>query len=298
MIEPETAARGPVLATAVPITEAGAETGEGPRWDAAVGILWWVDVDGGKVHRFDPASHANTTIDLGTVVGAVNPRTHGGLVVAVDLRVALLDWETGALEPIASLEPGPTPSRVNDAACDPAGRLWVGTCAADWQPNPRSGSLYRVDPDGTTTRAIPDVTLSNGLAWRPDGTELFYVDTPTQRIDAYRADPATGELGPRRTVAVIPEAAGMPDGLTLDAEGMLWLGLWGGGAVWRIDPADGRCVGIVEVPTPNVTACAFGGPGLDDLYITTAREAGSPLGGALFHARVGVSGLPAYAFAG
>ena len=298
MTEPAAAGRGPVLATAVPVTDPGAETGEGPRWDPAAGILWWVDVDGGRVHRYDPASGADTAIDLGVVVGAVNPRAGGGLVVAVDLRVALLDWETGALETLATLASGPAPSRTNDAVCDPAGRLWVGTCAADWQPNPGAGSLYRVDPDGTVTRAIPSVTLSNGLAWRPDGRELFYVDTPTQRIDAYPADPATGELGPRRTVAVIPDAAGMPDGLVLDADGLLWVGLWGGGAAWRIDPADGRCVGVVEVPTPNVTACAFGGPALDDLYLTTAVEAGSPLGGALFHARVGIRGMPPFAFGG
>ena len=298
MTEPRIATPGPVLATAVPVTNPGAETGEGPRWDPVAGILWWVDVDGGRVHRYDPASRTNASLDLGTSVGAVNPRIGGGLVAVVDMRVAMLDPETGALETLVTLDPGPAPSRTNDAACDPAGRLWVGTCAADWQPNPGSGSLYRVDADGTVTRAVPAVTLSNGIAWRPDGSELFFVDTPTQRIDAYPADPATGELGERRTVAVIPAEAGMPDGLVLDAEGLLWVGLWGGGAAWRIDPADGRCVGVVEVPTVNVTACAFGGPALDDLYLTTAAEPGNPLGGALFHARVGVAGLPAYPFAG
>ncbi|MFF0450014.1 SMP-30/gluconolactonase/LRE family protein [Streptomyces sp. NPDC004609] len=178
--------------------------------------------------------------------------------------------------------------RFNDGGCDPDGRFYCGTMAYDVAPG--RGSLLRLDTDGSVTRVLTGVTISNGLAWSPD--------TATGRVDAFDYDTERG-LTARRTAVRIPDAAGLPDGLAVDAEGHLWVALWGGSAVHRYTP-QGRLDAVVELPATQVTACAFGGPDLDRLYITTSRmgldPAAEPLAGALFRADVGVPGLPAGAY--
>jgi len=247
--------------------------GEGPTWDPATRRLVWVDILGCEVHAYDPATGADTVLKTEQHVGAAKPRAGGGLVVNLRDGVGLYDPD-GSFRWLAR-----TPLdgvRGNDAAVGPDGALWAGTMRYDEAP--RGGLLRRVGPDGAVATVLHDVTISNGIAWSPGGDLMYYVDTPTGRIDVFDFD---GRPRARRTFAEVP---GDPDGLTVDADGCVWVALWGGGRVLRYSPA-GTLDQVVEVPTPQSTACAFGGPGLRDLYITTATAGapeGDPLAGSLF----------------
>jgi sugar lactone lactonase YvrE len=191
---------------------------------------------------------------------------------------------------------------MNDGKCDPAGRFWAGTMALDERP--RAGALYRLDPDGAVHTMLRDVTISNGLDWSDDGRTMYFIDSPTQTVDAFDFDVATGSIANRRTVVRIPIEHGTPDGLALDSDDGVWVSLWGGGAVHRYT-ATGTLDAIVHVPTPFPTSCTFGGDDLGDLYITTAwiqlaadERAGQPHAGSLFHVRSGARGRPANRFGG
>ncbi|WP_101254199.1 SMP-30/gluconolactonase/LRE family protein [Streptomyces barkulensis] len=255
----------------------GALLGEGPTWDAERERLVWVDILASRVHTYAPADGRRTVLATEQHVGAAKPRAGGGLVVNLRDGVGLYDGDGSfswlRREPVAG-------RRGNDAAVAPDGALWAGTMAYDERPG--GGTLSRVAPDGSAVTVLADVGISNGTGWSPDGRLMYYIDTPTRRIDVFDTDGP--EILGRRTLARIEEGAGFPDGLTVDAEGCVWVALWGGGAVRRYTP-DGRLDRTVAVPASNTTSCAFGGPGLRDLYITTARTgadpAAEPLAGSL-----------------
>jgi sugar lactone lactonase YvrE len=281
------------------VVPGGAELGESPAWDQRAGCLWWVDIKHGLVHRHDAAG-ADRSRQIDEEVGAVAMRDGGGLVLAVRSGVIVVDDLDATPRRIADLRaPG---VRFNDAKCDAAGRLWAGTLADDGRAG--GGRLYRVQPDGRAEVALDGVTVSNGLDWSPDGRTLYYVDSATQRVDAIAFDPERGTLGERRPLIAIPASAGIPDGLTVDAEGHVWLALFAGGAVVRIAP-DGSTTRTLRLPMSHPTSCAFGGPDLADLYITSAAKGLSPEqrlaqvhAGAVLRMRPGVRGRPANRFAG
>jgi len=277
------------------VTDPVAGHGEGPAWDAASGLLHWVDMHAGDLLSLEPSSGAVTRTPVSSVVCAVRPRRGGGLVLAVERGFALLDPGGTAPRVLPELWAA-GPVRMNDGACDPRGRFYCGSMAVDEHRG--QGRLYRLDPDLSATVVLDGLTISNGLAWSRDGGTAYYVDSATQRIDAFTVD-AAGDLVDRRPFATVPASAGVPDGLCLDAEGGVWVALWDGGAVHRYGP-DGALDAVVPVPVARPTACTFGGPDLADLYITTSRPAaGDPApSGALFRARPGVTGFPDYAFAG
>ena len=279
----------------------GVELGEGPVWDDRQGVLIWVDIWAGEVHSYDPASGRDSAIGVGQPVGAAVPRRSGGLVLAVRDGFAFLDPD-GRLTSVAEVETANPGNRMNDGKCDRHGRFWAGTMAGDSRPG--AGALYRLDPDLSVTKVLDGVTVSNGLAWSLDDRTMYYIDTPTQRVDAFDYDLASGTIENRRPLIEIPEEAGSPDGMTIDAEGFLWVALYGGRAVRRFSP-DGRLERVVELPAANVTSCAFGDPDLDRLFITSARQelspadlAAQPQAGALFGHRPGAQGVPADRFAG
>jgi sugar lactone lactonase YvrE len=278
---------------AEPVTDPIAAHGEGPVWWPAWGLRW-VDMLVGDVLTLD-GNGSVTRRHIGDVAAAVRPRKTGGMVAALERTVALFDADDERERTLPDLwrDPG---VRLNEGGCDPDGRFYVGSMAYDETPG--GGTLYRVSADGTVSVVLGSVTISNGLAWSPDGATAYYNDTPTGRVDAF--DYVDGELTGRRPFSTI-EPPGAPDGLCVDAEGHVWVALWGGHAVVRFDPA-GREVGRVTLPASHVTACAFGGPDLDRLYVTTSRkgiEAGAePLAGALFVAEVGVRGQPTLPFSG
>ncbi|MEV6291200.1 SMP-30/gluconolactonase/LRE family protein [Streptomyces sp. NPDC051896] len=272
---------------------AEAELGEGPTWDPATGRLIWLDILGMRVHTYDPATGRRTVRTTEQHVGAVKPRAGGGLVLNLRDGVGLLDPDDTFRwlhhEPVAG-------RRANDAAVAPDGSLWAGTMRYDEAPG--GGTLTRLTGDGTAQTVLSDVTVSNGTGWSPDGRLMYYVDTPTRRVDVFDHD---GErVHGRRPFVEIEEGAGFPDGLTVDAEGCVWVALWDGGAVRRYTP-DGALDRVIQLPAPRTTACAFGGAGLTDLYITTARvglSAPHPLSGSLLVVPGAGKGLPQPAFQG
>ena len=277
-----------------------AALGEGPRWDAATQTLLWVDIPARLVHRYDPASGANTTQQTADVVSLALPRQRGGVVIGLPDGLHLLDRERSPL--VAAIEPGQIGTRTNDGACDAAGRLWVGTMALD-ERSPVAG-LYRVDAYLGVTTVLTGTTISNGLGWSPSGTSFYFIDSPTCRIDVFDFDAASGALENRRPLAAVEVEGAVPDGLTVDAEGGVWVALHGGWGLRRYSP-EGELLAEVGLPIARITSCCFGGPGLRDLYVTTRREglsdaevAAQPLAGALLRLDVGVAGLPTHAFAG
>ena len=284
--------------TATPVTDGVCEHGEGPVWDARDGVLRSVDMLRGDVMAFDPSTGALARTHVADVVAALRPRTGGGWVVAVERGFARTEpgsWDLGpTVEAFA--DPG---VRMNDGSCDAAGGFLCGTMAYDHAPG--AGTLFRLAPDGTIDVVLRGVTISNGFCLDPAGTRAYYADTPTARVDVFDVGPDGATLTNRRPFVTLEDGAGWPDGLTVDAEGGVWVALYGGGAVRGYRP-DGRLAHVVTVATPHVTACAFGGEDLDDLYITTTQEridtSRDRLAGALFHARPGVRGLPPRPYAG
>ncbi|WP_225839851.1 SMP-30/gluconolactonase/LRE family protein [Streptomyces sp. NK08204] len=268
--------------------------GEGPTWDPATGSLLWLDILGMRVHTYDPSRDHRSVRTTEQHVGAAKPRAGGGLVLNLRDGVGLVDPD-GAFR---WLHHQPAPGRRgNDAAVAPDGSLWAGTMRYDEAPG--GGTLTRLTGDGSTRTVLPDVTVSNGTGWSPDGRLMYYADSPTRRVDVFDHD--AGGIRNRRTLVEIEEGAGFPDGLTVDADGCVWVALWDGGAVRRYTPA-GTLDRVVELPTARTTACAFGGPALRDLYITTARvglpTAPHPLSGSLLVIPDAGQGLPQPAFAG
>jgi sugar lactone lactonase YvrE len=287
--------------TATVAHDAAATLGEGPVWDERTQRLIWVDITEREVHRFDPATGIDVTTDVPGMPGIAIPRVQGGLVLVIDHSFAFLD-DTGRIETITDLPQGPVTVRFNDANCDAAGRLWAGTTG--FQAEPGAAALYRLDPDLTVTRVLDNVTESNGIDWSPDDRLMYYVDSLDRRVDVFDFDLDTGALANRRPFVAVDDGEVLPDGLTVDAEGYVWVACWGGAAVRRFGP-DGSLVGSVALPTPHITCPAFGGPGLDRMFITSAREglteaqlAADPAAGALFACEPGVAGRPAHRFAG
>jgi sugar lactone lactonase YvrE len=286
----------PVVALRHGAAAAPAGLGEGPVWDAVREELIWVDIERGLVHRRSRDS-ADLTVDVGQPVGCAVPRAGGGLALALRDGFGLLPDAAGEARLVAPVERDRPDTRMNDGACDSRGRFWAGTMSLDGDT--RTAALYRLDPDLSVTRVLPGISVSNGIAWAPDGSVLYHVDSPRRRIDLYEVDPLTGAVGCRRSVIPIAAELGTPDGLTVDAEGGVWVALWGGSAVLRFSP-EGVLDERLELPVTNVTSCCFGGRDLGTLYITTAARGApeEPLAGALFACRPGVRGLPATPFAG
>jgi sugar lactone lactonase YvrE len=285
------------------VLDAKATLGEGPCWDHRSGKLYWVDIAGKRLHVFDPQSGQDRMIQLDQMVGAAVPRQSGGVVAALQHGLYQLDLDTEQLTLISDPEHHLEDNRFNDGKCDPAGRFWAGTTShQELEP---LGSLYCLEPDHTVRKAIDGVTVSNGLAWSPDGQTMYYIDSPTKRVVAYDFDVAAGALSRPRMVVAIAEDGGFPDGMTVDAEGMLWIAQWNGWQVSRWNPHTGELLSVIPVPVAQVSSCAFGGPNLDELYITTAgvrqteeELAKQPYAGGIFRVKPGVAGLPAHFYAG
>ncbi|MFJ2895410.1 SMP-30/gluconolactonase/LRE family protein [Streptomyces sp. NPDC087218] len=270
-----------------------AALGEGPTWDPAAERLIWVDILGSRIHTFAPATGRRSVMVTEQHVGAAKPRAGGGLVVNLRDGIGLY----GADGAFGWLRRDPVPGRRgNDAVVAADGTLWAGTMRYDETPG--GGSLTRVATDGTATEVFGSVAVSNGTGWSPDGSLMYYVDSPTRRIDVCRM--GGGIPLDRRPLVMLGPGEGFPDGLSVDADGCVWVALWDGGQVRRYTP-DGALDRTVELPVRRPTACAFGGPGLRDLYITTARTgltAPHPLSGSLLVVPGAGQGLPGTAFGG
>lgn len=277
------------------VTPALAYHGEGPVWDAATGVVRWVDMLAGDLLMMEPDGGEVERVHVGEVAACVVPRAQGGLAVATERGFTLLAAD-GSSEVLPDVWTDQA-VRMNDGACDPSGRFLCGSMG--YGAPAGKGSLFRLDPDRTVHRLLDDVTISNGLGWTPDGTTLYYVDSPTRRVDAFTYDVEQGTMTDRRTAIDLRDLTGVPDGLTVDDEGGVWVALWGGGAVHRY--LDGALDVVVELPVAQVSSCAFGGPSLDRLFITTSAEGleePEAAAGALFAVDPGVTGQPTATYGG
>jgi sugar lactone lactonase YvrE len=266
---------------------------EGPAWDATRARVLLVDIEGRRRHAVDWATGAVTTHEAKETETAWIPRAAGGTVVVCRRGVRLAD-DDGVGELALEVEEERRSNRSNDAKCDPAGRLWLGTMP-DAEDEP-VGSLYRVDADLSLTRVLEGTTISNGLGWSPDARWMYFVDSPTRRVDVFAYDIGVGEASDRSVFVETTDFPGVPDGLAVDAEGCVWVAMHDGVALLRFSP-DGRRVGTLDIPVPRPTSCCFAGPSLDRLVVTTAAS-DDGTGGDLFVCDVGVAGMPTIAFAG
>ncbi|WP_413754376.1 SMP-30/gluconolactonase/LRE family protein [Streptomyces sp. R-74717] len=282
------------ISVAVPGT---ARVGEGPFWDPATNELTWVDILDGAIHTADPTRPDPRTTVLPTLVGAAVPKRSGGFVAATTEGFTDIRRDGSWTTRRTVLPPG---RRMNDAKCAPAGRLWAGSCEPDFATG--CGALHVLDTDWTVHHVLSDVTQPNGLGWSPDGLAFYLIDTVAREVNTFDLLPDRLALGNRRALARFPSGGGEPDGMAIDAKGCLWIALWGGCRLVRLDP-EGHLLSEVPLPVAQPSSCAFGGPDLDVLYVTTAREGlglhpVGPAGSVLAVRGLGVQGLPTTRFGG
>ncbi|ATC65819.1 SMP-30/gluconolaconase/LRE domain protein [Nibricoccus aquaticus] len=288
----------------VVVLESKAGLAEGPVWDSHRQQLWWVDIGGGSINRYDLRTSRNDTFPLHTRIGALTLTQGSDLLLATHHGFTRFDPQTGILaKPISPADHDTAQLRFNDGKCDPAGRFLAGSTSLAGKN--ATGSLYSFEDGGKIQTLLRGIALSNGLTWSVNGRLFYYIDTLTHSIAAFPYDVETGRLGEGRTVISIPPRMGYPDGMTIDNDGMLWIALWGGGAVTRWDPRTGSLLEKHPLPVSQVTSCSFGGPKLDTLYITTARADLSSdqlekesLAGSIFSLRSDVGGAAPHRFQG
>ncbi|WAJ47329.1 SMP-30/gluconolactonase/LRE family protein [Mycobacterium sp. Aquia_216] len=276
-----------------------AHHGEGPFWDAPTGRLLSMDVLAGEIVVVDPSGGVSRRRVPSRVAAVVRRRASGGFVIATEHGLVAADEQLSAFERIAGITDDPN-VRTNDGGCDPSGGFVIGTMAYDEQPG--GGAVYRVTPDHRVVELLSPVSISNGVQWSADGSRVYYVDTPTRRIDVFDVEPETGAWSGRRVHLHVEGTPGYPDGMAIDEDDGLWVALWGGGAVNHYDAA-GRLVEIISVPgITQVSSCTFGGDGRDVLYVTTSRQGlpddDEPSAGAIFAVPAGLRGAVAAEFAG
>jgi sugar lactone lactonase YvrE len=273
-----------------------AQLGEGAFWDAINERLFWVDIEGKELHIFDPKTKMDKVIAMPSRIGTVVPVSENQVLAALQDGIYLVDLDSKKLELFSDVESTITENRFNDGKCDPSGNLWVGSMHLNQEQG--KAKLYKIDGYGKATAMIDHVTISNGIVWTKDKETMYYIDTPTKQIKAYDFDINTQTISNERVAVEVSEELGFPDGMTIDENDHLWVGMWNGNAVICFDPKTGELIDKIEVPAHNVTSCAFGGENLDILYITTAsldmtdqEKKAFPLAGSLFKAKPGVKGV-------
>lgn len=277
------------------------EVGEGPLWDPYRAALWWVDALRGDVHCLGATTGAHEVWHFPESVACLALHENGLLGLGMRQGFAAFSPEGGAWGLVVPVDDGWAGSRLNDGKCDARGRWWAGTMRDPAVAG--QGALFRLDGAGTVTRVLDGATITNGLGWNPDCTLMYYIDSALGRVDMFDFDLDSATLRRRRPLVDIPTSVGTPDGLAVDAEGCIWVAIWGSGEVRCFSP-DGRHVRSLLLPVTAVSSCAFGGPNLETLFVTSAtyhepesRLAREPHAGALFAADVGVRGLPVAALA-
>lgn len=277
------------------IADYGCVCGENPLWHPDEKRLYWVDIETGRIFRYDPAagSHEQCLGLDGEMIGAFTLQSDGSFLLFMS-GGAVKSWRNGTLTTVVDRLPGEEDGRFNDVIADPEGRVYCGTMST--VVGARRGSLYRLDRDGSIRKVLTEVGLSNGMGFTPDRRQMYYTDSMAHEIYLFDYDPATGVLANRRVFAQVPDV--YPDGLTVDAEGYVWGARAFGGCVVRYDPA-GKEVARISFPDAlGVTSVAFGGPDFSDLYVTSLggndKEKLGAASGALFRVRTGVRGLPEF----
>lgn len=247
--------------------------GEGAFWHETRRSFFWVDIDNRALHEVVRGKPGISTWNFAHKVTMIACDERDNMILAGQGRIARFDPVSQKMTTLLNLDEDKPGMRTNDGGVDAAGRLWVGTMHASQGP---VGTLYRISNDLTIRPAVEKLSVPNGLAWSLDGLTMYHIDSPTQQVKAYAFDPATGDIRFERVAIEVPEELGTPDGMCIDAEGMLWIAHWNGFGVYRWNPGNGTMLQKIEVPVPQVSCCAFGGDNLDKLFITTAREHFTP----------------------
>jgi sugar lactone lactonase YvrE len=282
--------------------DAGAQLGEGALWSPRTQALWWVDILGRRLHRWQWTDGARSSWDFGEEVSAVAERAGGaGLLLALRHGFAAFDPQDGRLAPLHQVADEPAHNRFNDGKCDAQGRFWAGSM--DFGCALPTGALYRFDADGGCTRHDAGFAVTNGPTWSRDGRTMFFNDTVQGQVLAYDFDAAAGRIAGRRPWLRLAAEDGVPDGMCTDATGRIWIAHWGGGCVSCHDPVSAAELCRIALPARQITSCAFGGPDLCTLFVTSAAtglddaaRAAQPLAGALFAVTLDSPGLPAHSF--
>ena len=248
--------------------ETQAQLGEGAFWNHQTQELFWVDIEGKKLHIYNPKSKLNKTLEMPSRIGTVVPKDYNNAVVALEHGINLVNTEHGEITLLSDTESDKPYNRFNDGKCDPKGRFWIGSMSFDTKT--KSGALYMLSPNGSVEKKLDSVTISNGMVWTKDHKTMYYIDTPLKNIRAFDYNNETGEINNERVAVIIADSLGFADGMTIDENDNLWVGLWNGNGVGHFNPKSGKLIQKIQVPAQNVTSCAFGGKNLDTLYITTA----------------------------
>ncbi len=275
------------------------QLGEGSLWSVDEQALYWVDIERNCFFRFVPTSSTYEKIEVGVAIGVLALRASGGLVMATKNGFAFWDHSSNELRSIVNPEAARPHMRFNDGAVDSKGRFWAGSMGGA-----KEGVLYRLDPDGSIHTMLSEISVPNGIGWSPDETVMYFTDSPLQVIYAFDYDSVTGNITHKRKFVEVPTSSGSPDGLTVDREGYIWSACWDGAKVIRYAP-DGSIDRVVKVPALRITSCVFGGPDMNELYITSATTGLNdeqlkqyPLSGDLFRLKVDVAGTEKFKFAG
>ena len=283
--------------------DAKATLGEGPIWHIRRQKLYWVDILEKKLYEFDPSTEHNRAFDVGQFIGCVVVRKRGGLILGLQRGFAHFNFRTRKIGQLFETGFVRSSNRINDGKCDPVGRFWAGTMNLDAKAN--QGSLVCLDTNFRARQVLQNLTIPNGMVWSSDERTMFFIDSGHQIVWAFDYDGDTGQISNRRPAIRIAKRDGVPDGMTIDAEGMLWIALWGGGRVTRWDPQSSKLLQTIPLPVSLVTSCAFGGPRLDVLFITSARTSlgkvtlsKEPLAGGIFRVPTDVCGIPSHPFTG
>ncbi|WP_082113266.1 SMP-30/gluconolactonase/LRE family protein [Kordia jejudonensis] len=273
-----------------------AALGEGAFWNHETNELYWIDIEGKTAHIFNPKTTENRSFPTASHIGTIVPKNKNEALIALVDGIYTMNVHTGETTVFADMKAQLTGCRLNDGKCDPAGRLWVGSM--NWQQEKGKAKLFAIQNNGAVTTKLDSVTISNGIVWTKDQKTMYYIDTPTSQIKAYDYDNATGNISNERVAVQVSSDLGFPDGMAIDAEDMVWVGMWNGNAVIRFNPKTGELLQKIEVPAHNITSCAFGGDNLEILYITSAKldmtkeEAEKyPLAGSIFQVQTGVKGV-------
>jgi len=273
--------------------------GEGTHWHNGWKKFLYVDIIGKKVGCIDPVNNKLIEKKVTGLIGCVVSATNGNLIMALQGAIVEINFETAETKQLCEIEKDKPNNRCNDGKCDAAGRLWVGTMHTDAKK--KQGALYCFD--GMLQKKIKSTSVSNGICWNAGNDKMYYIDSLDYNIKMFDFDLATGNISNEKIIVTIETPGFLPDGMTIDAAGMLWVAMWGGGCVHRYNPADGTLIGKVSVDAINVTNCAFGGENMQHLLITTAREGlnreqlkQSPLSGSLFIVDTGIKGSASHFF--
>ncbi len=284
------------------VLDCKARLGESPVWSSAEQVLYWVDIDAPSLNRFDPATGHNHALPMPESIGCFALREQGGFIVALRGGIWLARADGTLERQVAKAPYDPAHHRFNDGRCDRQGRFWAG--AMNEKRDANSAALWRLNADFTLTSMLDDIMVSNGLAWSPDGRTLYHADTPTHTVRAFDFDPATGTPSRPRVFAQWPGETDRPDGGAIDSAGNYWTAFFRGGKVLQLSP-EGEMLAEFEVPALCPTMCAFGGPDLCTLYVTSASNrrpaeelAQYPRSGGIFALRVAIPGLPEPHYAG